>query len=241
MPSGSLVYDPSQLAGLNSGANMSGGMTPAPMTSIGSTIGIGGNGNPLVPSTPSGQSVNPTAMPAYNSPYGNTNALTGLDPSAFSGTVAGTNAFGMPMNVAQQNDLATSFQHAGFKGGIGTAMSEFLMSGAGFNPAVAQAMVASLQPQFAQNQANLMGQFGAQGLAGGSPAALGMAALGSQETLDVGSILSGMYEQSVQNYMNMLTQGKSYVGPPEWEQALNAVLSGGRSVICGGGLLDRCS
>jgi hypothetical protein len=204
-------------------------MAPPSIASIGGTS----SGNPMIPSTPSGQAVNPTAMPAYGSPYTASGATAALAGGGTMTNAQGvqTNLLGMQTSPAQQNDLATSFQHAGFKGGIGTAMAEFLTSGAGFNPDVANALIAAMQPQIAKGQANLMEQFGAQGLAGGSPAALGMGDYLAQTNLDVGTLLSGMYEQSVTNYMNMLTQGKSYTGPPEWEQALNAVLSGGSQAV----------
>ena len=122
---------------------------------------------------------------------------------------ATTNLFGAPQTTAMQNDIAKGMQTAGFSGGVGTALSEFLMNGAGFNPAVAQALIAAMQPQIAKGQANLMGQFGAQGLAGGSPAALGMGDYLAQTNLDVGTLLSGMYEQSVNNYMDVLLAGKT--------------------------------
>jgi len=142
-------------------------------------------------------------MPAYSSPYspsGATAALAGLSPSG-GGTGAGTFGF-------TGTDLAKSFQKAGtMPGGLGTAAAQFMQSGAGFNPQVAQALIAAMQPQIAKGQANLMEQFGAQGLAGGSPAALGMGDYLAQTNLDVGQLLSGLYEQSVQNYMQVLGMG----------------------------------
>lgn len=221
--SGTLAYDPSQLAGLNPGANTSGGPGSTLMpTSLSPSVGTSGS-NPMVPSMPSGGSVNPTAMPAGSSnPYsasGATAALAGLGG-------------GLPMQSAsgQNTDLAKSLQSSGYRGGVGTALSDFLTQGAGFNPAVAQAMIAALQPQFAKGQANLMEQFGSQGLAGGSPAALGMGDYEAQNNLDVGTLLSGMYEQSIQNYMGVLESAKTAPKAPWWQAASSLIGS-----ITGGG------
>jgi len=175
---------------------------------------------------PPGGAVNPTAMPAGSSnPYsasGATAALTGLG-----GGTGNTGALGMGFGGT---DLAKSLQSSGYRGGVGTALSQFLQSGAGFNPAVAQAMIAALQPQFAKGQANLMEQFGSMGLGMGSPAALGMGDYEAQTNLDVGQLLSGMYEQSIQNYMGVLESAKTAPKAPWWQAASSLIGS-----ITGGG------
>ena len=223
--SGTLAYDPSQLAGLNPGANTSGGpgSTLGPMTT-GQSIGTSG-GNPMIAPMPTGQSLNTAApaapastRPAYASPYTPTGATAGI--AGLGGGPGGT-ALGLGYN-AGTTALAKSLQSSGYKGGVGTALADFLQSGAGFNPQVAQALIAAMQPQFAKGQANLMEQFGSQGLAMGSPAALGMGDYMAQENLDVGTLLSGMYEQSVQNYMGVLTSAKD-TQPSAWQQFLQGL------------------
>ena len=92
-------------------------------------------------------------------------------------------------------------------GGLGTAAANFLNSGAGFNPQVAQALIAALQPQIAKGASSLMEQFGAHGAASGSNAALGLGDYYAQTNLDVGQLLSGLYEQSVNDYMQVLNLG----------------------------------
>jgi len=195
------------------GGSMTGFLSPSPVTAM------GGSTSPFSPGPmPAGSS-----MPAFNSPYAPTGAsstLAGLSPGQV----------GKP-GYAGQSETARGFQQAGFSGGVGTALAEFLSTGAGYNPAVAQAMIAALQPQFAQSQANMMEQFGSMGLGMGSPAALGMASLGAQENLDVGTILSQLYEQSVQNYMDVLIAGK---GEPKQQGggilgALGSLLGGAGS------------
>src|ERR1700721_4197481 len=131
---GTLASDPSQLAGLNPGANNSGvaGSTMAP-TSAG-TLGNQG-GNPMIPAMPSGQGVN-TASPATSgppgapNPYGTsgaTTALTNLGPATGSNPNQGGGQFGI-----SGGDLAGSLQSSGYRGGVGTALSNFLNTGAGF-------------------------------------------------------------------------------------------------------------
>jgi hypothetical protein len=222
--SGALAYDPGQLAGLNPGANNSGmpGSTLGPMSTTG-VLG-GSAGNPMIPSMPNGQGVNTAApMPAGSTdPYatsGATSALAGLGAPGGGNPNTGSNQFGYT-----GTDLAKSIQASGVKGGAGTALAQFLNTGAGFNPQVAQALIAAMQPQFAKGQANLMEQFGASGQAAGSSAALAMGDYMAQENLDVGQLLSGMYEQSVSNYMNVLTGMKNTPKQPFWEQLLNTAV-----------------
>lgn len=204
--SGSLVYDPSQLSGLYPLGNPSGMSTGGP-TSVSGSSGpvLGGTSSPFVPA-PTGSSNMPSAtggMPAYASPYaasGTTATLAGLTP--------GTSAYGFT-----GGDLAQSLQHT-YYGGAGTLLADFLKSGAGFNPAVAQALIAAMQPQIAQGQANLMEQYGSTGTGGSSAGQLGLAGYEAQTNLDVGQLLAGLYEQSVQNFMQVLMgtagQGVNY-------------------------------
>jgi hypothetical protein len=204
--SGTMAYDPSQLAGLNPGANTSGGggSTLGPMTT-GATMG--GTTSPFVPAPVTG-----TNMPAYSSPYASSGATSAL--ANLGGPTNANQPGGPNTNVGSGefgftgSDLAKSFQKAGtMPGGLGTAAAAFMNSGAGYNPAVAQALIAALQPQFAKGQANLMEQFGATGQAAGSPAALGLGDYLAQTNLDVGQLLSGLYEQSVSNYLGVLNMG----------------------------------
>jgi hypothetical protein len=154
----------------------------------------------------------PIMTPAPYTPTGTTASLINAPAGG-----PGTNAFGRPTGPAYQDELARSLQAAGYKGGTGTALAQFLSSGAGYNPAVANALIAALQPQFQQQQAQLMEQFGSHGLAEGSPAAYGLSNLFAQENLDVGQLLSGLYEQSVSNYLSVLSGGK--VTQPSFGQA----------------------
>jgi hypothetical protein len=87
---------------------------------------------------------------------------------------------------------------------MGALLQNFLSSGAGYNPQVFSDLVAQLQPQFAQQKQDLLGSFSAGGNRFGSGAELGMASLESQQTTDVTTMATQLYEQSIQNYMSIL-------------------------------------
>lgn len=83
-------------------------------------------------------------------------------------------------------------------------LGQFLMSGAGYNSQVANALIAQMQPSIQQGTENMMEQFSAEGDRFGSPSAYGLGSYEAQTNLDVGDILSQLYETSVQNYMDVL-------------------------------------
>lgn len=83
-------------------------------------------------------------------------------------------------------------------------LGQFLMSGAGYNSQVANALIAQMQPSIQQGTENMMEQFSAEGDRFGSPSAYGLGSYEAQTNLDVGDILSQLYETSVTNYMDVL-------------------------------------
>jgi hypothetical protein len=253
---GTLATDPSQMAGLNPSNNLGGGsltgfLSPSPVTSL------GGGQNPFAPSFPTGQkmpgSTSPGTAPgtapapggapapanisAYSSPYsssGATSALAGMQgvgiPQGNSPGTAG------PWGPGFNKDLAQSLQHT-YYGGAGTDLAKFIAGGAGYNPNVAAALIAQLQPQFAQGQANIMEQFGSMGLGDSSAAALGLGAYDAQSNQAVGVILAGLYEQSIQNYLGILEgthgQGTNF-GQTLAQTVVGGIMGGGASVSTGG-------
>jgi hypothetical protein len=124
------------------------------------------------------------------------------------------------------NAVAKGFNHAGFPNAIAGMLASFLQQGAGFNPHAIMALLNALQPQIARGDANIMEQFGAKGLNFGSPAAVGLADFNSQAVLDEGQIISQMYEQSVQDYMNVLLAGRK---PQSQQGGIGSLLGGGLS------------
>jgi hypothetical protein len=84
-------------------------------------------------------------------------------------------------------------------------LQNFLTSGAGYNPQVLQQLFAQLQPQFANQQQNLLQQFSASGNRFGSGAQTGYADLLGQQSLTEGDVAANLYEQSIQNFMSIIT------------------------------------
>jgi len=194
------------IPGGGAGGNPSGASAPVPSTGNMTTPAIGGQTNPLIPGFPGGtNSPTTTGFSANTGPYGDPSsglsAIEGLNPSP-PGMAAGGTGGGSWIDAVKQG-----FAKAGYPRAIGDLLAQFLAGGAGFNPQVVQSMLQSLQPGIQRGQANIMEQFGAQGLRDSSSAAIGLGDFNSQVTLNEGQILSQMYEQSVQNYMQVLMAG----------------------------------
>jgi hypothetical protein len=88
--------------------------------------------------------------------------------------------------------------------GTAHAILDFLTSGAGFNQQAVNNMLASLQPGIERGTESLMEQFSTSGNRFGSGAQIGLGDYLSQVNLNEGQIVSQMYEQAVNNYMNTL-------------------------------------
>lgn len=215
------MADPFGMTGLP-GSNTGGTQTgaPAPSPSGTSTSPIGSNPSPFAPVPPTGQSV-----PSLTSPIATSN------PSNFD--VASLLGFGQGTNNPL-HDITKALQKAGFSAGIAGELADFLKSGAGFNPAVAQALIAAMQPGIDRGQANILEQFSGMGLREGSPAAIGLGDFMSQVQLNEGQIWAQLYEQSVQNYMSVLESGKGKP-PQNMFQNVNEMLSTLAKFLPGGG------
>lgn len=179
------------------GANFGGTNVAVPTPASTNTPAIGGGNNPFLPQPTTGQSVPGQTSPMNASPTG---GLAGTNVSSLLGFGGGTNN---PLH-----DLTKAFQKAGFSSGIGGELANFLMSGAGFNPDVANALIAAMQPQIQRGEADIMEQFSGMGLRGGSSAAVGLGDYMSQVQLNEGQIWANLYEDSVKNYMGVLLAGK---------------------------------
>lgn len=148
------------------------------------------------------------AAPSSPVPVGTTAPGTG-SPTA-TGSSAGANtpssagaALGVPTTTAGQNKLLQSLNKA-YGSGVGTMLYNFLAGGAGYNQTAINNLIASLQPGFNTDQTNLMQQFSASGNRFGSGAQIGEATLEGQEQLDVGQLETQMYEQSIQDFINVM-------------------------------------
>jgi hypothetical protein len=202
------------------GSNPSGSQTTVGVDPN-TTAAIGGTSNPLQ---------NMTAMPTGTSGVPSISALGALNPSGTT-TQTGTNAQGGNIGGLGTSSIVEAFRKAGYSSGDAYLIAQFLEGGAGYNPQVAQALIAALGPSIQAGQANIMEQFSAEGLRSSSPAAYGLGSFDAQVTLDEGQILSQLYEQSVQNYMDVLLGGKA--GQPNALSGLGAIMGGAGSAIQG--------
>ena len=196
--------NPAVLGSLMPGANMGGSsvaVPPSPM-SLGSQS-IGGNTNPFLPVPSTGQTVptitNSASMPANGTPMGTT------APGTLGGTpLVGQGGLLSPGTGTPNSSLMQGFKNAGVPAAIAAELAKFIQGGAGFNPQVAQALIAAMQPQVERGTENIMEQFSAMGNRFGSPAAVGLGDFESQVNLNMGQIFSQLYEQSVTNYLEVL-------------------------------------
>jgi hypothetical protein len=110
------------------------------------------------------------------------------------------------MNMMSPTDLSRMFDGLKKTYGDGTAheIMNFLTSGAGFNQSAINNMLAALQPGIERGTESLMEQFSTSGNRFGSGAQIGFGDYLSQVQLNEGQLETQMYEQSINNYMNVL-------------------------------------
>src|SRR3954469_19036851 len=89
--------------------------------------------------------------------------------------------------------------------GVGSQLWTFLSSGAGYNPQVAQSLIAQMGPSVARGDAQIRDAFGDEGARFSSSAAVGLGDFYSQVQQQINTTVSGLYEQAVQNYISVLT------------------------------------
>lgn len=219
-----------------------------PTNATGNQVNVGGpsatnNGaNPLLPATGTSTSApssgNPLtagfssgAVPTFgaNGP-GPTNLLT--PPAGPNTNIA--NAASSPIGGISQmspHDLGEMFNSLRSSYGEGPAhqIMDFLTSGAGFNQSAINNLFAGMQPQIERGTESLMNQFSATGNRFGSGAQIGLGDYLSQVNLNEGQIESQQYEQSINNYMNVL-MGTSAQGaqtkansPSTWDTISSAL------------------
>jgi hypothetical protein len=212
------------IPGGGAGGNPGGASAPVPSTGNMTTPAVGGQSNPLIPGFPGGTNSPLTTGFSANTggtdPNAQLTAISGLSPSP-PGMAAGGTGGGSWIDAIKQG-----FAKAGYPRAIGDLLAQFLAGGAGFNPHVVQSMLQALQPGIQRGEANIMEQFGAQGLRNSSSAAIGLGDFESQVTMNEGQILSQMYEQSVQNYMQVLMAGHK---PQKSDGGMGSLIGGAGS------------
>lgn len=195
------------------GANFGGSNQAVPTAAGSSTPAVGGATNPFIPQSITGSSVpgptsalNPSATLGFDpNTAADVSAQYGVGGPGGNSTNSGTATD--PANI-NQTAFINSMHAAGIGPGVAQLLYSFLQSGAGFSQESMQAMIQALQPQVQQGQAQLQEQFSSLGMGESSPAAYAQASFDSQVQGQYGQIFSQMYEQSVQNYMNVLLGGK---------------------------------
>ncbi len=205
------------------GGNPSGVNTVSPMPVTGGGSGVmgvpGQSGNPLLAPMPSQQQ-----WPGMSSPY----SFSANGPASSSAPQGITMGQDMGVNADNKSQITRGFIDAGVPSGLANLMTQFMLNGAGYNPQVLQQMIASLQPQVNRGEANIMEQFGSEGMGMSSPAAIGMGDFLSQVNLNEGQMATQLYESAVQNYMQMLTGGSGYQSqshPGYWENLGEALMT----------------
>jgi hypothetical protein len=233
--------------GLTSGVGLS-SMYPQ----IGMSASLTGADNPVWNAGSSSGTANPvpSSMPSFSAYGFNSPSPTGgAVPSSTLGTI-GTNIPGTfegasygggggPLGLGETFAGAQQLQHnlgKVFGSGVGDAITQFLMSGAGYSPQILQQLFAQLQPGFAQQQQNLLGEFSAGGNRFGSGSQIGYADLLGQQSLTEGDVAANLYENAVSNYINVLMGSSAAAAnekarqPTTWD-----AISGIMSLISAGG------
>lgn len=138
--------------------------------------------------------LNPATLFGGNAVPGSLNNI----PGAQSSTSTTLGPTGLPQ--LQGSALKDLYGH-----GVGNALSTFLNSGAGFNPGVVQAEQNAAMPLEARGIASIMNAMGGHGLSGSSTAAVGVGDFESQFNSQLENMFAQQYEQSVQDYLKVLT------------------------------------
>jgi hypothetical protein len=226
--------NPAVLGSLMPGANISGSsvaVPPTPLTSYG-TQAVGGNVNPFLPTTTTGQ-----ATPPLTSPTATTSSATPTTSGA-TASLGGSNIYsGLFGGGQNKQGIIKGLEKTGIPGGIAALLAEFMMSGSGFNPQVAQALIDAMGPSIERGKEGIMEQFSAMGNRFGSPAAVGLGDYMSQVNLNIGEIFSQLYEQSVSNYLSIL-MGAGKKAPTfgsTFSQSLAGGLGSGLGALATGG------
>jgi hypothetical protein len=184
-------------AATGSGFNFFGGASGGSNTGL---FGLPNNtfsayGSPTIPGAV--PSSGPATSPGANNNYG-FNPTTGL-PTIGNPGIGVTSATQGPFPQIDTNALKKLYGN-----GVGGALSQFLNSGAGFNSQVIQAQINEAMPIEAQTVGKMMNLFGASGNAYSSTAALGVGNFESQFNAALSGEFAQEYQQSVQNYMDIL-------------------------------------
>jgi hypothetical protein len=228
-----------------------------PANPVGTNVAVPGaapsssGSNPLLPvagtSTAAPTAANPysAGFGANSGPYAPTNLagppVPGAPPKTNVGEAAQSPIGGM--STMSPTDLSRMFNGLKKTYGDGTAhaIMNFLTTGAGFNQEAINNMLAALQPGIERGTESLMEQFSTSGNRFGSGAQIGLADYLSQVQLNEGQLETQMYEQSINNYMNVLmgTAGQAATNKANSPGIMDTIGEGlGLAKAGAGGLLE---
>lgn len=176
------------------------------------------SGTPSIPGSNTGFpafGIGDTALPGVSNPS-----------SPFSGTsgFSGMSGFpGLPNVDPKSLDKI-------YGKGVGNALAAFLSSGAGFNPAVMQAQLNAAKPIEAKTLSKMQTMFGDTGSAYSSTAAIGYGDFEAQFNAALQGEFASEYQQSVQNYLNVLMGVKGdamqqHAQEPNWLSIASQIAS----------------
>ena len=172
-------------------------------TNPGAGSPVSANPYGMVPSTSS--SATPS-FPANTGPYPSS---TNLGPPPGTSLTNTGQVASSPFSFLQSmtpKDLGRLFNslRSTYGDGMAHLIMDFLTSGAGFDQQAINNLLASLQPGIERGQESIMEQFSAMGNRFGSPAALGLGDFLSQVNLNEGQLITQMYEDSLNRFMDVM-------------------------------------
>lgn len=195
---GNLPFNFSPFGGMDNGLSLAGSWASGGFNTIGAPPQSGwssfyGQGNTSSPMT---SNTGAFGVPRPNFPANQVGTIPFASGSTFAG--GGSNFPGLPQLGSKSLDSL-------YGKDVGRALTSFLNSGAGFNPQVVQAQIDAAMPIEARTTARLESMFGNTGNAYSSTAALGVADFESQFNAALEGTFAQEYQQSVQNYIDIIT------------------------------------
>lgn len=165
-----------------------------------STPSVGSSTNPFLTPVPTGQSTFPqTQAPA---------PATALASNFASGLgMPGTGGF------PAENDFVKAMHKAGFSAGDAAMLWNFLQSGAGFNPQIAQTLWDAGAKVRQGQEETYLEQFGGRYGQMGGGVAPGFGLLLGQEEASFDAVMGQLAEQATQNFLSVLLAGKGPAPP----------------------------
>lgn len=208
------------------GSVSSGNNAPPPLPNSYNGVGYGGSSGFNFPLFGSNTVTTPESS---LSPFSSSSSLSSLS-SGFDSLGGGT----------QYSSNIYNLLGKAYGQGTGQMLGNILTQGL-FNPTVANAMLAAMQPGINQGETNLMDQFGSEGARFGSAASIGLGNYLSQADLNENEVLAQMYENAQNEQIGVLENVLPTIHQERADEGgwLNDLVGGLETI--GGGILDAAS